>query len=912
MFVNNKVSNYLIQILSIGNNGIGRMSEVRFNNNTGVFLVRIDKPTRNFTIENCHFLANAFKRYLIRVGGASSLNMLHTTFTANRADVILKIIDSSIVTLRYISMETNSLTGNVFDLVDKSNAVLNNLTVINNVFALFSHGLTGSSLAVNHVMYHGNVAKGEGQFARFDSSKLSLSNVVILLNGNNEGSLFNLQMIDHFSSINTSVTVTSASSSNRISIMRLSMNRRLRPKNTTASSTVDKHFKNDRTEMNFICPTNYLIVNQTRRDIEFLNYIVFCSACAKGTYSLDAGRMNILSQYGSTSSIYKTYDKYFNTRLSPEYRVYGFRVEELPNSAIQCKKCPPGGDCDNTMIKSRRNFYGYHTKVKELRFITCPPEYCCSNAVECTSIKSCSHQRTGRLCGQCKPGFQVGYITNRCIKSSASSCKSRSRQFVFWFYYTVSPIVLALVLVFAKELKTFFKKMFALVKYHCFGCWKRVKNRNNPVVDDTRNNVIRSQAQGEDTKGFNDVIEMGSSRVNENEIDVADESTQPASDTGMIISYSGIFSILVSFYQIKSLIKTNSLKNRREAELTFIDDMLNLRFVVMKKLDLYCPFINLDTVSRTLMRSYGTAAVMISTVLLGLFLTKYYAFRLLCNRCFRRNSITVPQRSYHNTTKVSRFYVGLYTVLAFCFKDLATSSFKLINCVEIEGQRVLYISGNVLCSPERHWWQTMSYSFLSIWVIPFPIAVVLNYSLVRQKLIPTWIFFICLLFPVVSPFLYIAITLYKWIRSRARNVYFDEIARQHFEEMFEEPYKGRFWWWEGFKLIERLVFSAIAVFVLDPLTRIFVMSIVLLVLAFLHFRLHPYNNKVFMLYHLDIVSFLCLFFHLTETLFRTFVVVYGSPIKETFDFNLDSIFTPLWYMVGYFLVQKIGRKLKLV
>ena len=887
LFVNNRVAKFLVQVRAHGD-GIG-MTGVRFQNNSGLFLVRIEKPTKNFTLKNCHFMGNTFQLHLVRVDGSSSVNLFDTAVTGNRVGVLFKVLDSSTITMRNALIERNRLTGIVFDLDDKSNVSVHHLMATGNTFILFARGLGGSTLVMNRVSYHGNMAKGEGQLTRFINSKLFVSNAVIVVNYTGVGgSIFNLQMISHFSSYNMSVSVTTASNSSRISIMRLNMRRR-NPLASVTETTAAAGADHQQMQMNFSCPVNFFFDNKTHLDEAFMDYEVSCSACAKGTYSLEAGKMNILSQYGNKSWTYYIYDRFDNLRRRLEYRVHGFRVEET--TLIRCEKCPPGGDCD-TVIKSRRNFYGYRTKRNQLQFITCPPGYCCSSEDECTNFRSCSHQRTGRLCGQCKAGHQIGYTTNRCIESS-TLCTSKGRRVVFWFYYFVSPVVLTLVLVFAKDLKAFLKRAFSSLKNHlCCGCKRRKKNDNK---------------DSEEVDEDEDVSETNSQGVRDNAIQV-NGNKQPVSQ---ITSYSGIFSILVSFYQIKSLVKSTSLGEEELSEgLAFIDDIFNLRFIVMNTLDLYCPFLNLNTVSREIMRGYGVPAVMVLTVVLGLTLSKYPCN--LLGRCLTTESTGIRRCCFTDTTS-HRFYVGIYTVVAFCFKDIATVSLKLLNCVTVEGERVLYVSGNVICSPPEGglWWQNMSLGILVIWVIPFPLAVVLSYSLVRQRIIAMWIFLVCLSFPIASPFVFIAITFYKR-RQGIANVYVNEDAREHLEEIFEEPYKDHFWWWEGLKLVERLVLSAISVFVLDPLNRIFIMSVVLLVLAYLHFRLQPYKADMFVLYQLDIVSFMCLFFHLVVILIRTFVIVYGSPVKETFDFHLESVFTPLWYLVAYALVCKIRRKLKLL
>ena len=143
-----------------------------------------------------------------------------------------------------------------------------------------------------------------------------------------------------------------------------------------------------------------------------------------------------------------------------------------------------------------------------------------------------------------------------------------------------------------------------------------------------------------------------------------------------------------------------------------------------------------------------------------------------------------------------------------------------------------------------------------------------------------------------------------------KNVIFDQKARRQFQEIFEDPYRDQFWWWEMWRIVEKLIFSVLSVFIHNLLIRIYVMGVVLLFLAYFHFRLKPYKDEMFVLYRLDIVSYICLFFQLLVSLIRVFVIVYGSPVKDTFDFQLESVLIPLWYLPIYFFVYKIKLMLR--
>ena len=174
------------------------------------------------------------------------------------------------------------------------------------------------------------------------------------------------------------------------------------------------------------------------------------------------------------------------------------------------------------------------------------------------------------------------------------------------------------------------------------------------------------------------------------------------------------------------------------------------------------------------------------------------------------------------------------------------------------------------------------------------------------------IFLLCLVSPIATPFFFE----YQWRRNRSeeehtkKNIFFDKFTKTRLEEIFEEAYHEDFWWWEAWRIMEKLIFSCLAVLIHDLLKRIFTMAVVLIFLIYFHFRLNPYKREMPFLYRLDMASFVCLVFHLVLNLIRLFVVVYGSSVTETFNFHLDSVLTPLWFLPLYFLFHKLKTKLE--
>ena len=141
-------------------------------------------------------------------------------------------------------------------------------------------------------------------------------------------------------------------------------------------------------------------------------------------------------------------------------------------------------------------------------------------------------------------------------------------------------------------------------------------------------------------------------------------------------------------------------------------------------------------------------------------------------------------------------------------------------------------------------------------------------------------------------------------------------AIDRLEEILAEPYKEQFVWWEAWRLSERLILTGISVFLINPVVRIFYMAPVIVLFFYVHFRMKPYKNSMFLLCRLDLVSFFCLCLHLISNTIRAIAYVYNLTADDFIASILEGskyveqIASPLWYLVVSFLAKKILEKMK--
>ena len=764
----------------------------------------------NLTIKNSNFQNNSATA-MLQTEEKSFIQLSYNNFTGNIVNDLITT-QKSTIKINHNLVQRNIIKKSILQVTESEVSIIG-ITIASNQFKVFVNGISKSKVTLTKVNYLLNNATGEGQFARIVNSELHLIGINIA-SENPSSSMLHLTS-SSISSWNSSIDIKNAKSS-QIQLLRWNIKR------------LDT--RNNPCIIKMSCPQNFYFVEKTGQGSNDLGYDVSCKACSKGTFTMKAGQMSIMKRN------VKEVTKHYLVGVGTDSEVTGFKTKK---SVPICKPCPPGGRCE-TIIRSRKNFYGYSRHENDLEFILCPAGYCCSSEDQCQTIKDCQKERIGRLCGKCKDGYQISYATNKCFRETL--CTPTKRK-LFWIYFCSLPMIIAFVLSFAKVIKETagkaFKKLKDSMKKICCCCRSKYKDEE-PQTESSCN-----------------------------------------TDGEQNFSLSAIFSILVSFYQIKSLVKIDSSSSGKY----FIDDILNLRFFMIEKLETYCPFINLDTVTKEILRGFGNPIVMILTLVVILIFCRCYKVRHRFSSCF---------------------IVGFFIVLSFCFKDLSNVSLNLVNCVDVEDAKILYISGDVLCFA-RHWWQYTVACFIGIWIVPFPLGMVLCYYLIRRDKISTTTYLLCLAFPIIVPIVFV----FRMTSNSdsQESLVFDENAKSHLKEILEDPYKESFWWWEVWRIVEKLIFNTLAVFIHDVLTRIYVMTVVLIVLTYIHFRLNPYKKKMFILYRMDILSFICLFFHLEMNLIRAFVIVYGSPVKDTFDFYLESVLTQLWYLPIYFLIKKVTMKI---
>ena len=247
----------------------------------------------------------------------------------------------------------------------------------------------------------------------------------------------------------------------------------------------------------------------------FNNANIFCSSCSEDKYGLSFGNMTFTNN-GQT----------------------GFQ-----SSPVRCLRCPFGGVCKKGRIHAAENFWGYITKSKQVQFIVCPFGYCCSENT-CINYNSCHVGRVGVLCASCRKGLTENMMTNDYLEPK------KCRHSWIWFLLSLVGIVYFLIFLYWREVVRLAK--IVLLPKGTSGYFERTLTPENE----------RPLLHSSET-----TIETNCQSV-----------TVPESEIGSSALVSGLFAIVVNFYQTNVLYKVYVRSENSQNFLQITQEILSAVF----------------------------------------------------------------------------------------------------------------------------------------------------------------------------------------------------------------------------------------------------------------------------------------------------------------------------------------------
>ena len=370
---------------------------------------------------------------------------------------------------------------------------------------------------------------------------------------------------------------------------------------------------------------------------------------------------------------------------------------------------------------------------------------------------------------------------------------------------------------------------------------------------------------------------------------------------------SGIFTLIVSFYQIKQLMSVN-VQNKNSNDfsfITFITSCFNLEMVAVTYSS-YFPISNLNAVSKLFIKTYLLTATLLIASLINYFVSGVLHFF--------RSSLGILS----SLRPSDRLGVCFIRVLMFSYKNMASASFLLLNCVEVADVKVLFIKGDMKC---YQWWQIVTAVFFFTWILFFPLSLKISFNMFMKDKISFAKFILCLMVP------FAIVGNYRLKRNfasvdlqKSRNTY---KVKEILSEIFQESYRLKTdeaseetVFYESWRLYQRILLAIVAIFCIDPLKRITLMAPIVLLIAISFFVIKPYKPEMYILHWMEVFSILGIFVCLTHNMFRGFLYLYDIKFEDPITYVLqgftilDMICSPICVIIYFFIIKTIHNKAK--
>ena len=576
-----------------------------------------------------------------------------------------------------------------------------------------------------------------------------------------------------------------------------------------------------------------------------------------------------------------------------------------------CKNCTNGGYCQNGITVSRGNYYGFKTNnSNNIEYIPCPALYCCSSETkQCSSYDTCNTNRVGHICGRCKTGYYEDFFHQGCVKKG--HCK---QQLLFWGIYIATAVVLMLVLCFLDDVKDalmylytkLFTKLDPIPKEH--STRKAVYVCEDSEIKLSRCDDIR-KSQSKENQVQPKVIISSPHTIHQqtlvNNKTHSKIKKQKIAPDAPAYTTIGVINALLSYYQIKSLINIDIGTMGKKDTPTVLEKIttvpttvFNLQVFLLNIQSTLCPTEYLTATTKHFLKDCLLTVVSL-----------FFTFICILLAATRRTTKTDGPMCL-----LQKFELGYLRIITFGYKNISNFALLVVNCVMIDNQYVLYIDGTRTC---LQWWQYADFAFITLWVLPFPWALYLSYTLYRDRSISCRQMLASLTFPPCLLFIYIY-TKCSSLKAQ-NNIIHHGVQFERISEMFEEPYRlkqhstdSRTVFWEHWRLICRLVLSIITTMIVSPLYRVCSICPVVLVFMIVYFKVKPFKKHLVLLHWLEMMSLVGFCYLLVYNVLKAYLYVYNLTniglsidVVMTFFDSTQIMLSPVIALIVYFVFMPI-------
>ena len=583
------------------------------------------------------------------------------------------------------------------------------------------------------------------------------------------------------------------------------------------------------------CPIGSMIGHYTKKEGKRTTFSVFCPKCK--------------SQFYSIISSLVTFDG-IDYRFTPYEHVKGLKVKYERNAV--CYTCPVGGLCDNGVVISKPNYYGYikssniisdttpfnasnsnnnngadknnqitnSDTQNQIEYVTCPVDYCCSKSGKrCTGFNTCNYNRHGMICGECDTGYQVSFFTEKCIPSNKCTRKTQ-----FWIMFGLVALGFAFVLCFMDNIQMIVlvlpKRIFSALICRCGNnkndCNVKKEYQHQNIYTITKETVLNGGG-GINNRAYNSCDENNKDSYikyfnDDNKSEKSNNNNNTFNDNNNNQSVGKIDQFPVRISEGRPIKAGNDTKINTtpytwqgifNCMLSFyqIKSLLNVNRSLKKgqiaeryldKLtDLFNLEIFVNVYSQEFCPMFGLDAIW-KRVIRVLLLNSASAVLVIVIwlLCLLYYNTVSKRRSDGGKKSLSELFL---LKLEVCLLRIITFGYKNVASVAVTFITCVDINGKLTLFIQANvqcftYQQYAVFAFLALWVIPIPINLYIVFYWYHDQLISFREFLVCLVFPPIVSVYWCVVA-----KRRATNTVVKRNSRQfiRIREMYEEPYRPR-------------------------------------------------------------------------------------------------------------------------
>ena len=485
-----------------------------------------------------------------------------------------------------------------------------------------------------------------------------------------------------------------------------------------------------------------------------------------------------------------------------------------------CVPCPVGINCNDEVPSPLPNYWGNTDKEGKIRMMRCPEDYCCKGR-HCRKLTSCAEGRTGTLCGQCKMNKTESLFSVACI--SANQCQT---LFVS-VCYVLAALLYALFLL-------LFNPMKKVVLHQLKKIWKslmmKVRKRERKDEFELKNK--------EET--FYRLIKEPKKREKKEE-----------TDSGM-----KYLQILLYFVQDAALFQVYLPDDGPDA---------GEKSILVQFLE-FSPRLLLFYVKVTNLCLISTTTAVLKVALKALFgpCIMVLLFLILIGQMFVSCFIHIDT-DLLDAIRAKLCEAFTLTIL-FSYQTIVQGAFTLVQCVEINDTRRLFIQADMVCFT---WWQTAIEIFLALATVPVFIFLATAPYFIKRKQISISMFLAGCIFPLPCLVYLIVVKMRQKTRcirssitnpdhtssdigipnSKLRQKVVYTATEESLMETLLKHYKtlrvcGVCMTWLVFLKLYRMALVWCSTYITEPLPRLCGMTVLVLLITVLTAKIKPYKENI--------------------------------------------------------------------